>query len=217
MRVETFEFNPLGVNTYVLYDETRECAVIDAACFYPDEEEQLTRFIADNGLVVKQLLNTHLHFDHLMGVNFISSTYNVPLSCHEGDRFLMDDLPRQLMQFGLPPLNYDIQPKAITHLKERDRVSFGNQLLEVKHLPGHSPGSLVFYSATAACLFVGDVLFHSSIGRTDLYGGSYETLAQGIREKLFTLPDETIVYPGHGPATTIGYEKRYNPFVGQIR
>jgi glyoxylase-like metal-dependent hydrolase (beta-lactamase superfamily II) len=90
-------------------------------------------------------------------------------------------------------------------------------LLEVKHLPGHSPGSLVFYSATAACLFVGDVLFHSSIGRTDLYGGSYETLAQGIREKLFTLPDETVVYPGHGPATTIGYEKRYNPFVGQIR
>ena len=189
---------------------------IDASCFYPDEEEQLTRYIVDNNLAVKQLLNTHLHFRSPHGCQLYLIDIQRSLSCHEGDHF-DGRPPRQLMQFGLPPLDYNMKPKAITNLKEGDRVALWNQLLEVLHVPGHSPGSLVFYNETTGCMFVGDVLFHSSIGRTDLYGGSYETLARGIREKLFTLPDETVVYPGHGPATTIGYEKRYNPFVGQIK
>lgn len=217
MRIKSFEFNPLGVNTYVLHDETKECVVIDAACFYADEKDQLLRYIADQGLFVAHLLNTHLHFDHLFGVNLISSRFNVSLSCHEGDVYLLDDLPLQLKQFGLPPIDDDLKPKIGSYLNEGDTIAFGNQTLDIFHIPGHSPGSIVFYNASNGTLFGGDVLFHSSIGRTDLYGGSYEELVKGIQEKLFVLPNETKVYSGHGPSTTIGYEKKNNPFVGQMR
>ncbi len=217
MRIKAFEFNPLGVNTYVLHDETKECVVIDAACFYADEKEELIHYIIDQGLEVKHLLNTHLHFDHLFGVNLVASRFGVPLSCHQGDVYLLKDLPRQLQQFGLPPMDTDLKPEIGQYLNESDAISFGNQTLEIFHIPGHSPGSIVFYSASSGSLFGGDVLFHSSIGRTDLYGGSYDDLVTGIHEKLFTLPDETVVYSGHGPSTTIGYEKKNNPFVGQIR
>lgn len=217
MKIKTFEFNPLGVNTYVLHDETKECVVIDAACFYAEEKEQLVRYINDQGLAVKHLLNTHLHFDHLFGVNLISSQFNVPLSCHEGDIPLLDDLPQQLRQFGLPPIEEDLRPVVGEYLNEGDKISFGHQTLKVFHIPGHSHGSIVFYSASNGCLFGGDVLFHSSIGRTDLHGGSYEELVEGIQEKLFVLPDETKVYSGHGPSTTIGFEKKNNPFVGETR
>lgn len=217
MRVKSFEFNPLGVNTYVLHDETKEGVVIDAACFYANEKEELLRYIQDQGITVKHLLNTHLHFDHLFGVNLVSSRFGIPLSCHQGDAFLLEDLPRQLQQFGLPPVDSELKPEIGKFLNEGDRIKFGNQTLEIFHIPGHSPGSIVFYSASNGCLFGGDVLFHSSIGRTDLYGGSYDDLVNGIHEKLFTLPDETVIYSGHGPSTTIGYEKKNNPFVGQIR
>lgn len=217
MRVKSFEFNPLGVNTYVLHDETKEGVVIDAACFYANEKEELLRYIHDQGITVRHLLNTHLHFDHLFGVNLVSSRFGIPLSCHQGDAFLLEDLPRQLQQFGLPPVDSELKPEIGKFLNEGDRIKFGNQTLEIFHIPGHSPGSIVFYSVSNGCLFGGDVLFHSSIGRTDLYGGSYDDLVNGIHEKLFTLPDETVIYSGHGPSTTIGYEKKNNPFVGQIR
>lgn len=217
MRVKAFEFNPLGVNTYVLHDETQEGVVIDAACFYPDEKEELLRYISDQGIAVKHLLNTHLHFDHLFGVNMLSSRFGLSLSCHPGDIYLLDDLPRQLQQFGLPPMDAELKPEIGKLLDEDDTVVFGNQTLEIFHVPGHSPGSIAFYNAPNGCLFGGDVLFHSSIGRTDLQGGSYEALVNGIREKLFILPNETVVYSGHGPSTTIGYEKKNNPFVGNNR
>lgn len=216
MIIKTFEFNPLGVNTYVLHDDTKECAIIDAACLYTDERELLVNYIVDHNLVVRLLLNTHLHFDHLFGVKFISSRFDVPLSCHEEDAFLLEDIPNQLKRFGLPPIGDSFKPEVGDYLNEGETISFGKQILDLFHIPGHSPGGIVFYSASNKCLFTGDVLFHSSIGRTDLYGGSYEVLVQGIREKLFSLPDDTIVYPGHGPSTTIGYEKNNNPFVGQI-
>ncbi len=217
MRVKAFEFNPLGVNTYVLHDETKEGVVIDAACFYPDKKEELFRYINDQGIAVKHLLNTHLHFDHLFGVNMLSSHFGLTLSCHPGDTYLLDDLPRQLQQFGLPPMDAELKPEIGRFLNEGNTVTFGNQTLEIFHVPGHSPGSIAFYSAPNGYLFGGDVLFHSSIGRTDLHGGSYEALVNGIREKLFVLSNETVVYPGHGPSTTIGYEKKNNPFVGNSR
>ena len=177
----------------------------------------MLRYIQDQGLVVKHLLNTHLHFDHLFGVNLISSHFGVPLACHHGDVFLLEDLPRQLQQFGLPPVDGELKPEIGKYLDENDQVKFGNQTLQIFHIPGHSPGSIVFYNEANGSLFGGDVLFHSSIGRTDLYGGNYDDLVNGIHEKLFTLPDETVIYSGHGPSTTIGYEKKNNPFVGQIR
>lgn len=213
MKIKTFEFNPLGVNTYILYDETGECVVVDASCFFPDEKELLLNFILDNNLIVKHLINTHLHFDHIFGVNFLASQFGLKLQAHQADTFLLDDLSDQLQMFGFSS-NNDFRPEIGHYLKENETISFGNQQLSVLHVPGHSPGSVVFYNEKAKCAVVGDVLFNGSIGRTDLPGGNFDQLINGIRSKLFTLPDETVIYSGHGPATTIGQEKKYNPFVG---
>ncbi len=214
MKIKTFEFNPLGVNTYVLSDETKECVVIDAACFYTDEKELLLHYILDHDLVVKQLINTHLHFDHLFGVNMLVSHFGVTFASHRDDEFLLENIPDQLQLFGVPRTNVDYKPIIGRYLQEGDQISFGNQILKVFHVPGHSPGSVVFYHEAEGVLISGDVLFHSGIGRTDLAGGDYETLVTGIQKKLFSLPTETKVYPGHGPTTTIGQEMKYNPFVG---
>jgi glyoxylase-like metal-dependent hydrolase (beta-lactamase superfamily II) len=215
MKIKTFEFNPLAVNTYVLSDETGECVVIDAACFYADEKAMLLSYILDHDFVVKHLLNTHLHFDHLFGVNILASQFGLTMECHPADLFLLDDIPAQLQMFGLPNVNTDYRPDIGKYLHEEDQITFGNQTLEVIHVPGHSPGSVSFYHKAEGVLFSGDALFRSGIGRTDLAGGNYDELVTGIQTKLFTLPDETSVYPGHGPATTIGYEKAHNPFVGE--
>ena len=213
MKIKTFEFNPLGVNTYVLYDKTGECVVIDASCFFPDERELLLNFILDNNLVVKHLLNTHLHFDHVFGVNFMASQFGLKLQVHPDDVFLLDNLPQQLQMFGFNT-NVDYTPEIGNNLKENDIIAFGEQELKIIHVPGHSPGSIVFYNEKEKFAVVGDVLFNGSIGRTDLPGGNFDQLIEGIRTKLFTLPDDTEIYSGHGPKTTIGQEKKYNPFVG---
>ncbi|HMM17545.1 MAG TPA: MBL fold metallo-hydrolase [Petrimonas sp.] len=213
MKIKTFEFNPLGVNTYVLYDRTGECIVVDASCFFPDENRLLLNFILDNNLVVKHLVNTHLHFDHIFGVNFLASQFGLKLLVHRDDIVLLENLSQQLQLFGFNT-NVDYRPEIGGFLAENDVVSFGEQQLKVLHVPGHSPGSIVFYNEKEKLALVGDVLFNGSIGRTDLLEGSFEQLTEGIRTKLFTFPDDTEVYPGHGPKTTIGQERRYNPFVG---
>ena len=213
MKIKTFEFNPLGVNTYVLYDETGECVIIDASCFFPDEKELLLNFILDNNLIVKHLINTHLHFDHIFGVNFLASQFDMKLQVHQADEFLLENLPQQLQMFGINS-NTDFKPIIGNYLTENDVIHFGNQQLKILHIPGHSPGSIIFYNEKANCAIVGDVLFNGSIGRTDLPGGNFEQLIHGIQTKLFALPDETVIYSGHGPKTTIGQEKKYNPFVG---
>ena len=213
MKIKTFEFNPLGVNTYVLYDRTGERIVVDACCFFPDENRLLLNFILDNNLVVKHLVNTHLHFDHIFGVNFLASQFGLKLLVHRDDIVLLENLSQQLQLFGFNT-NVDYRPEIGGFLAENDVVSFGEQQLKVLHVPGHSPGSIVFYNEKEKLALVGDVLFNGSIGRTDLLEGSFEQLTEGIRTKLFTFPDDTEVYPGHGPKTTIGQERRYNPFVG---
>lgn len=215
MKIKIFEFNPLGVNTYVLYDETGECVVIDAACVFPDEKEQLLHFILDNNLVIKHLVNTHLHFDHIFGVNFMASQFELKLQVHRDDEFLLENIQDQLQMFGFNS-NTDYTPEIGGYLTEKDVIAFGNQQLQILHIPGHSPGSIVFYNPDAKCAVVGDVLFNGSIGRTDLPGGNYEQLINGIKTKLFALPDETVIYSGHGPQTTIGHEKKYNPFAGTV-
>ena len=217
MEIKTFEFNPLGVNSYVLSDETGECVIIDAACYYPDEKALLINYIVDNDLVVKHLLNTHLHFDHVFGVNALSSYFGLTLESHDGDEVLLDNMKGQMKLFGIPENNDDYVPEIGKTLYEGDEINFGNQTLKVFHIPGHSPGSIAFYNKSNASVFSGDVLFRGSIGRTDLVGGNFEELVDGINTKLFILPDETKVYPGHGPSTTIGYEKKNNPFVGSQR
>jgi len=216
VKIKTFEFNPLGVNTYVLSDETKECVVIDASSYYTDEREILLNYIMDHDFVIKHLLNTHLHFDHLFGINTLASMFDLKLACHRDDEFLLEDIPGQLRMFGLPSTNVDYRPQIGRYLNEGDNITFGNQSLRVLHVPGHSPGSIVFYSESAGCLFSGDTLFYTGIGRTDLPGGDYDELVNHIQTKLFRLPDETMVYSGHGPTTTIGFEKKNNPFAGVV-
>lgn len=212
MKIKQFEFNMLPVNTYVVWDEqTLEAAVIDAGCYYRAECDTLKQFIADQGLTVKHLLNTHLHFDHIFGNRFMYEQYGLKTCAHRADEEWLTEAPRRTRMFGL---EFPGEPVPMgTYLDEGDKLTLGADTLQCLHVPGHSPGSLVFYSPEAGCLFAGDVLFHGSIGRTDLPGGDHQTLLDGIRTKLFALPDETVVYSGHGGQTTIGYEKRYNYYL----
>lgn len=210
MNIKTFEFNPIGENTYILYDETNECVIIDPGCFYHDEEQELLNFILDNNLIVKHLLNTHLHFDHIFGNTFIKEQFHLTTQAHQADEFLLETLPMQMEMFGFKPMS-EI-PVIGKYIKENDIIEFGNQKLVVLEVPGHSPGSVSFYNTKANYVISGDALFRSSIGRTDLPKGNHAQLLQAIQEKLFTLPPETVVYPGHGPTTTIKHEIQTNPF-----
>ena len=161
MEVKIFEFNPISENTYIAYDETKECVIIDPGCFFQDEKELLLNFILDNELVVKHLLNTHLHFDHVFGNNFIYEQFKLETMANKGDEFLLEQLPTQLQMFGVTTADTRI-PKVGKYLNENDVVTFGNQRLIVMQIPGHSPGSIVFYNQEAGCVFVGDVLFRGS-------------------------------------------------------
>lgn len=212
MKVKTFEFNPISENTYVIYDDTKECVIIDPGCFYPDEKALLLDFILDNELVVKHVINTHLHFDHVFGLNFVEEQFGLKTEACQEDEFLLKQMLEQLRLFGFG--EYESKtPEIGKYLNENDVVTFGKQRLIALHVPGHSPGSLVFYNQEAGCLFAGDVLFRTSVGRTDLLGGDHEQLISGIKSKLLRLPSDTVVYSGHGPSTTIGDEIKYNPYL----
>lgn len=212
LKIKSFVCNPVAENTYVVWDdESLEGAVIDAGCFSQEEKMRVQTFITKEQLTIKYLLSTHLHFDHIFSNRFIAETFHVGLSAHRDDTFLLDNFARQTALFGL-----DAPEAALpvdTYIDETDTISIGQYDFSILHIPGHSPGGIVFYCAKAGVAFSGDVLFRDSIGRTDLWGGNHEALVTGIREKLFTLPDSTVVYPGHGPQTTIGYEKTHNPYV----
>ena len=210
MKVKVFEFNPIAVNTYVLHDKTGECVIVDPACFYPDEERALFNYIVDKKLVVKHVLNTHLHFDHVFGVNFIKKQFDLDMQAHKDDQFLIDSFDEQMLMFGFSSNGY--KPTVGKYIDENDVIEFGNQKLSIMHVPGHSPGSIVFYNKEENCVISGDVLFNGSIGRTDLLKGNHNQLIEGIKTKLMVLPEKTIVYPGHGPATSIGREAKSNPF-----
>ena len=211
MKIKQFEFNPISENTYVVYDDSNECVIIDAGCFYHEEQVGLLDFIVDNDMIVKHLINTHLHFDHVFGNVFLEEQLGLLAEANEKDCFLLEKMPEQMKMFGI---SNDLSvPKIGVFLKESDMVRFGNEELIVLEVPGHSPGSLAFYNEKEGCLFSGDVLFRGSIGRTDLEGGDFAQLIDAIKTKLFILPLDTVVYPGHGPSTTIGYEMRNNSYL----
>ena len=212
MKIKIFEFNPIAVNTYVLYDKTGECVIVDPACFYPNEQQALVKFINDKKLVVKHILNTHLHFDHVFGVNFVEKQFGVKMQAHKADEFLLETMNEQSAMFGFTP-NGDYVPTVGKYIDENDTIEFGNQKLSIMHVPGHSPGSIVFYNKEQNVAVSGDVLFNGSIGRTDLPQGNHHQLIDGIKTKLLVLPPNTVVYPGHGPATNIKGEMRSNPFL----
>ena len=211
MTIKTFVFNPVQENTYIVYDENKEAVVIDAGCLFDTEQQQLVRFFEENNLTLKRVLNTHLHFDHQFGNKFLFDTYGIsPEACIEDD-FLIKNFAQQMKKFGF---SLDIQAQPLgAYITDGQEIKVGTSSLRAIHVPGHSPGSMAFYSEKDGVLFSGDVLFQSSIGRTDLEHGDYATLIRSIQQKLFILPDSTVVYCGHGPTTTIGNEKQFNPFL----
>ncbi len=210
--IKEFQFNPFSENTYVVSDnETGECAIIDAGCYYADEQDTLSYYISDNKLNVKYLLATHLHLDHSFGDRYVYNMYGIGLTAHPNDAFLLENMEEQASMFGI---QMPAPPIPISHnIKEGDIFKIGKYTLQAIHVPGHSPGSIVYYCQEERVAFGGDVLFRGSIGRTDLSGGNYNQLITGIREKLLTLPENTVVYSGHGPGTTIGFEKKQNPYL----
>ncbi|HEY5590378.1 MAG TPA: MBL fold metallo-hydrolase [Paludibacter sp.] len=211
MTIKTFIFNPFQENTYLVYDETNEAVIIDAGCLQNAEKQSIKKFLDDNKLILKRVINTHLHLDHQFGNKFIYNSYGIKPEASIEDEFLLDNVIAQARSFGLP-IEEDAQDLG-GYITENQGIKFGNSTLVSIHVPGHSPGSMAFYSEKDGVIFSGDVLFQGSIGRTDLPQGDYATLILSITKKLLPLPDSTIVYCGHGPSTTIGFEKKNNPYL----
>lgn len=210
LTVQSFTFNPVQENTYVLYNEKGACCIIDPGCYFASEEKALTDFIEQKGLKPTLLLNTHCHLDHIFGNRFIQKKYGLSLHLHPAEKAVLDYGPAMGQLWQLPFDNYDGE---LIFLNEGDMVTIDEDQLHVLLTPGHSPGSISFYDKEAKFLISGDVLFQGSVGRTDLPGGDFNTLEESIKTKLYTLPEDVIVYPGHGDSTTIGDEMKGNPFV----
>ncbi|MCK9403901.1 MAG: MBL fold metallo-hydrolase [Chitinophagaceae bacterium] len=210
IKVKFFTFSPIHENTYLLYNEQGKAIIIDTGCYFSAEQETLKKFIDDSGLVPEKLLNTHCHLDHVFGNQWVYHTWGLELWLHPKEAQMLQLAPLSGEKWGLPFENYS---GPLHFLNHGDTIRLGADELRVILTPGHSPGSVCFYCEKQQLLIGGDVLFRESIGRTDLPGGNHETLLKSIREELFVLPDEVIVYPGHGMATTIGYEKTNNPFL----
>ena len=210
IRIKSFVCNPYQENTYVLYDGAGAAAIVDPGMYGPQEEKQLSDFIRAEGLTPELLLNTHCHIDHVLGNRYVYDTYGQLPKFHEGELPLLVEVQNYAPQMGI---RYDVSPIAETFLPASGTVKFGQQELALVFAPGHSPAHLCFYSKTEGFLIGGDVLFRNSIGRTDLPGGNHQQLLDSIAQQLYVLPEDTVVYPGHGPETTIGHEKKTNPFI----
>jgi len=210
LKIKSFVFSPIQENTYLLYNEFNQCAIIDPGCYFDAEKEELTQFIKDNSLTVIHLLNTHCHLDHVFGNKYVAETYSLTPQIHKKEEQVLAFAPTSGLMYDLPFDNYTGQ---LLFLKEGDVVIIGKDELLVIEAPGHSPGHICFYNKTQGFLIGGDVLFNRSIGRTDLPGGNYDELIKNIKEKLLVLPNKTIVYSGHGETTTIGEEKVENPYL----
>jgi hydroxyacylglutathione hydrolase len=213
LTIKSFTFNGFQENTYLVYDETKEAVIIDPGCYSTSEIAEVDSFIAEAGLKLTYLLNTHCHIDHVLGNNHIKEKYKVPFLIHQKDLPVLQSVKSYCSKYGFP-LYHEALPDQF--LEEGDTVTFGNSALSVLFLPGHAPGHIGFYNSDQKLLIAGDVLFNGSIGRTDLPGGNFDTLIQSIHEKIFTLPDDVTIYAGHGLSTTVGKEKVSNPFCAVV-
>lgn len=211
IKIQSFTFNGFQENTYLLFDETKECIIIDPGCYEQHEKQQLERFVIDNELKVVKLINTHCHIDHVLGNRFVAKKWNLVLEIHELDLPTLRSVKDYCQLYGFH--NYEESPEPSKFLSEGDVISFGNSKLDILYTPGHAPGHIVLHSKEQKFIIGGDVLFQMSIGRTDLPGGDYDTLISSIKDKLLPLDEDTKVYCGHGPSTTIGFEKNNNPFL----
>ncbi len=210
IQIKKFTFNPVQENTYVLYDETKECIIVDPGCYFQYEKEQLEDFISENNLKPTSIINTHCHFDHIMGVEWVRNNYKVPFFTHAEEQFLIDAYIETCDKYGISAEPVEAPDK---YVNENDIIEFGNSKLKLINVPGHTPGSLVIHCPEQSFIISGDVLFQGSIGRTDFPKGDFNQLVEGIILKLLSLPEETISYCGHGAETTIKQEKTNNPFL----
>lgn len=209
IHIEQFTFNPFSENTFVLYDDTKSCIIIDPGCYEPTEQQALLRYITDAGLKVEKVINTHCHIDHVFGNKFCQDTFKVDLLIPPKEEQTLRSVPLYAPMYGFA--NYQAaEPDGF--LPEEGEFTFGASSLKILFVPGHAPGHLAFYAAEEKFCINGDVLFQGSIGRTDLPGGDHATLINSIRTTMFSLPDDTTIYCGHGPRTTIAFEKKHNPF-----
>lgn len=208
--IDSLVFNPFQVNTYILHDESLECVIIDAACYEKNEQNELSNFITSKNLKPVKHLITHCHIDHIMGSNFVYEKYKLSPIIHKAGMQFLQSAAEYAALYGFC---VEKIPNPLKFIEDNEAISFGLSTLQTIYTPGHADGSICYYCAVDKLLIVGDVLFKSGMGRTDLPTGKHELLIDNIKNRLFTLPDETTVYPGHGPSTTIGFEKRNNPFV----
>ncbi|MEG2614362.1 MAG: MBL fold metallo-hydrolase [Alistipes sp.] len=213
MKIACLPFNPIQENTYVVWDETLECAVIDAGNSNEHENTALRNFITNHHLRPVVALNTHGHFDHTLGVEWLKKTYDIPFALAAKDQFLVDNAAVSGEIYGI---KIGAMPTTEINLDTLKEVHFGNTTLTVIPTPGHTPGHVSFYNADAKALFTGDTLFRESIGRTDLPGGDYSWIMRSILDNLLPLGDEVRIYPGHGPESTIGHESLNNPFIVEV-
>ncbi len=208
--IKTFVFNPFEENTYLAIDDEKNCIIIDPGCYDNEEFIKLSRFIDNNNLKVKKIINTHGHIDHIFGVKKTADTYNIIPEIHFLEKNLLDIMDWQAGLFGIKEPE---MPNTWNYIYDETEILFGINKIRIIHVPGHSPGSIALYFHDNKILLSGDILFNGSIGRTDFPGGSYETLITGIKEKLLLLPEDTIIYPGHGLTSTIKNETQHNPFL----
>ena len=212
MNIKRFVTNPIGENCYVVWDETHEAAIIDCGAWEEDKHEKIAHFIEENGLRPVLSLQTHMHFDHILGAPLLQKRYGLQPLCHASEQPVYDFLPTMTREwFGMQVTEPLVPVKE--YLTDGQELTFGHLRLRVLHTPGHTPGGLCFYFPDQKALFSGDTLFQGSIGRSDLPGGSHQALVQAVRSRLLSLPDDTVVYPGHGPSTTIAYERQFNPYL----
>lgn len=210
MSIRTLVFNPFQENTYILFDETKECIIVDAGCYSTNDQQELVAFIQQNELKPKLAVNTHGHVDHVLGNAFIKETFNIPIAGHPEDLPLIQMASKHALMYGF---SIEDVPTIDQNLNHNDTITFGNTTLKVIHTPGHSLGGICLLNETEKFLISGDTLFNGSIGRTDLPGGSYDQLLNSIGQRLMTLDDDITIYPGHGDPSTIGEEKTSNPFL----
>lgn len=213
LKIACLPFNPIQENTYVLWDETNECVVIDAGNSSPREDAALDNFIAEHGLKPVLAANTHGHFDHTLGVEHLKQRYGIPFALSSKDAFLLENAATSGSIFGV---KVGAMPTVERDLDGEQEIRFGKAILRVLRTPGHTPGHVAFFDEGSKSLFTGDTLFRESIGRTDLPGGDYSWIMRSILDVLVPLGDEVHVYPGHGPESTIGHEVLYNPFIVEV-
>lgn len=209
-QIQAFVFNFASENTYVLFNENKNAWLIDPGNMNEQETQAILNFITENNLNIQKIVLTHAHIDHVLGLQWAYDTFKVPVTMHQDDKEVLDMFQISGMRFGF---TLDHIKVDLNYIKEGDELDFDGEKFKIYHVPGHSPGSVVYHNETQKFMISGDVLFEGSIGRTDLYKGNYDQLIEGIKTKLFVLDEETQVFSGHGNPTTIGFEKQYNPFL----